>query len=364
MEDRVSGPSQDISHAAPVAEGQTHETHGEQVVEIEEPAPIQLENGRWACNHKCKDKTVYGSLSHCLMQVLTGSRCKHFCCRDGLDKPPKPSRSQCVGGNKKANILNQLTLSASITKRDVADVSDSHDKEGVRQLTQPVLKRHESMGSKRASRPGLPMPSTDIRPVSSDYGDDSLDDIPSPSVLLREAETSHMELPGASDKRRDEGDTDSLFDELLNGVQSPAAEDPAQRGIIDAGAEAMDLPQKAAHPGHSDSPSCIPLDSTLDNSQYPDFNVEPVLASPTFPDPRGEKRKNHPADEDQDNEDKKLKQCTPNIPQDEQRMAFSELAASKGDSPGIQVQPLSEQKDWGDIDPGLLDEFKDIVNFF
>ncbi|KAF2003593.1 ATP-dependent DNA helicase MER3 [Amniculicola lignicola CBS 123094] len=37
--------------------------------------PKQLDNGRWACNHKCKDKNA----------------CKHFCCRDGLDKPPKKS---------------------------------------------------------------------------------------------------------------------------------------------------------------------------------------------------------------------------------------------------------------------------------
>ena len=38
--------------------------------------PVQMENGKWACNHKCKDKT----------------RCKHLCCKEGLDKPPKPSR--------------------------------------------------------------------------------------------------------------------------------------------------------------------------------------------------------------------------------------------------------------------------------
>lgn len=35
--------------------------------------PMQLENGKWACNHPCKDKTG----------------CKHLCCKTGLDKPPK-----------------------------------------------------------------------------------------------------------------------------------------------------------------------------------------------------------------------------------------------------------------------------------
>ncbi|ORY12866.1 Sec63 Brl domain-domain-containing protein [Clohesyomyces aquaticus] len=35
--------------------------------------PKRLDNGKWACNHKCKDKNA----------------CKHMCCRTGLDKPPK-----------------------------------------------------------------------------------------------------------------------------------------------------------------------------------------------------------------------------------------------------------------------------------
>ncbi|OKL61605.1 hypothetical protein UA08_03771 [Talaromyces atroroseus] len=35
--------------------------------------PVLLDNGKYKCNHKCKDK----------------STCKHFCCREGLDKPPK-----------------------------------------------------------------------------------------------------------------------------------------------------------------------------------------------------------------------------------------------------------------------------------
>jgi Sec63 Brl domain len=38
--------------------------------------PAQLKNGKWACNHKCKAK----------------AKCKHPCCKEGLDKPPKPSK--------------------------------------------------------------------------------------------------------------------------------------------------------------------------------------------------------------------------------------------------------------------------------
>jgi ATP-dependent DNA helicase HFM1/MER3 len=37
--------------------------------------PKQLGNGKWACNHKCKDKTT----------------CKHLCCKDGVDKQTRKS---------------------------------------------------------------------------------------------------------------------------------------------------------------------------------------------------------------------------------------------------------------------------------
>ncbi|KAL1801518.1 hypothetical protein ACET3X_001860 [Alternaria dauci] len=35
--------------------------------------PVQLANGKWACNHACKDRLA----------------CKHLCCKDGMDRPPK-----------------------------------------------------------------------------------------------------------------------------------------------------------------------------------------------------------------------------------------------------------------------------------
>ncbi|CUS11806.1 unnamed protein product [Tuber aestivum] len=41
--------------------------------EAETQEPHQLPNGNWACKHKCGDK----------------SKCKHFCCREGLEKRPK-----------------------------------------------------------------------------------------------------------------------------------------------------------------------------------------------------------------------------------------------------------------------------------
>jgi ATP-dependent DNA helicase HFM1/MER3 len=45
-----------------------------------ENMPVQLPNGRWLCNHKCKDKEA----------------CKHYCCKHGLDKPPKKAAPKLV----------------------------------------------------------------------------------------------------------------------------------------------------------------------------------------------------------------------------------------------------------------------------
>ncbi|KAF2468631.1 uncharacterized protein BDR25DRAFT_394820 [Lindgomyces ingoldianus] len=55
----------------------------EKSVEEDEYEPKQLENGKWACNHKCKDK----------------KSCKHYCCKEGTDKPPKKPVKKVLATN-------------------------------------------------------------------------------------------------------------------------------------------------------------------------------------------------------------------------------------------------------------------------
>lgn len=63
--------------------------------------PRQLENGKWACNHNCKDK----------------NSCKHLCCREGLDKKPKPSKSSNSKKDaQKSPNPKQTQLSLSVSK--------------------------------------------------------------------------------------------------------------------------------------------------------------------------------------------------------------------------------------------------------
>ncbi|KAF4958417.1 hypothetical protein F66182_18311, partial [Fusarium sp. NRRL 66182] len=60
--------------------------------DTEEAQSVMLENGKYNCNHKCKDK----------------STCKHFCCREGLDRPPKMHKNARHNERSKNNI--QLPL--------------------------------------------------------------------------------------------------------------------------------------------------------------------------------------------------------------------------------------------------------------
>lgn len=54
----------------------------------------QLPNGKWACNHPCKDKDA----------------CKHLCCKQGMDKPPKkPISKQNLSTESNNNSYDRIS---------------------------------------------------------------------------------------------------------------------------------------------------------------------------------------------------------------------------------------------------------------
>ncbi|KAI9466064.1 P-loop containing nucleoside triphosphate hydrolase protein [Lactarius psammicola] len=55
--------------------------------------PEKLPNGRYRCNHPCKDK----------------SSCRHLCCRDGVKRPPPLSRQRSIGSQPRADPSNLKT---------------------------------------------------------------------------------------------------------------------------------------------------------------------------------------------------------------------------------------------------------------
>ncbi|GIZ45559.1 hypothetical protein CKM354_000872000 [Cercospora kikuchii] len=74
-------------------------------VSTEPRESVQLPNGKWTCNHACKDKTA----------------CKHgACCREGLDKKPRPPKPKDTRKNEPASDPRQTQLDLSKTKKQSA----------------------------------------------------------------------------------------------------------------------------------------------------------------------------------------------------------------------------------------------------
>ena len=101
--------------------------------ESEEHEPRQLENGNWACNHKCKDK----------------SACRHLCCNNGVPKPARKSAKKLVDHSsdivesrpKKQSDKRDMTqtkLQLSATKRKKSAEIDKID------LTQQEKKKQKT----------------------------------------------------------------------------------------------------------------------------------------------------------------------------------------------------------------------------
>ena len=178
--------------------------------------PEKLENGKWACNHKCKDKTG----------------CKHLCCREGVDKAPKPPKSAFVSAASLVDVSSitkrkdkdtqklpakKPTSSHISTKAQPADIetlnlfeepsSGGRNKKAPREL-KSLDRLHNSvvrepaapvMAQKRPSRNSTmeswltsPLSNRDVHAANSsdipstEYGGDWMANLPSPSALLED----------------------------------------------------------------------------------------------------------------------------------------------------------------------------------
>ena len=107
------------------------------VVETTNQSAVQLPNGKWACNHSCKDREA----------------CKHLCCKDGMDKPPKkkqvtksvqlsearPQRQQKLPPPKNKDIQTTLQLAApkrkALAEIEELDLTQQEKRPKVDQVT-------------------------------------------------------------------------------------------------------------------------------------------------------------------------------------------------------------------------------------
>ncbi|PBP27947.1 meiotic helicase [Diplocarpon rosae] len=76
--------------------------------------PFQMANGKWTCNHVCRNSQL----------LKNGQPCKHLCCREGLDKPRKIKRkgvmTNTTGGELEKT--SKLRLASNYDSSDLDNV--------------------------------------------------------------------------------------------------------------------------------------------------------------------------------------------------------------------------------------------------
>jgi ATP-dependent DNA helicase HFM1/MER3 len=293
--------------------------------------PEKLENGRWACNHKCKDKST------CVPQSFEPSlkptnyrRCKHFCCREGLDNPPKAGKKKSDAFAMETAGSNQLTLSGSITKR--ASQPAKQDKKS---------KRSNRIGSFDDSSE-LPLPALTVYDIpalssivdSSDYGYENFDDLPLPEDFLFGKASTRQETSsgkGLGTVEADEGvlePGDNWVDgnDIPFAVQSPQIQSPPREtncGIVDL---VTPEPQEMG-PMAEASENCA---GTKRNSAEAD--VGEVCS-------------------EENKRPKTMETSEPQINKDSEA------------EPQLTVDKSSIPQDWDDIDRAIMEEYRDCVVF-
>ncbi|PYH46886.1 putative DEAD/DEAH box DNA helicase (Mer3) [Aspergillus saccharolyticus JOP 1030-1] len=292
--------------------------------DVEDPAPMA--NGKWACNHRCKDKTV----------------CKHLCCRDGLDKPPKASKKQPCFQTGKTKGFSQTTLGVSMTKKDRSHLNELRgiNLEGgsctstrcqpQESQDYPVESEQEQLGLRERS-PRDVSRST----LSRDLSDDAFSEFPSPAALLLGDQTNT---------------------EIEDGV-------PCKGSGIDEGTPKLD-------DSWSDDDTWLAVQSPLESSTPAKKAKDKiVLTTPS----QGQTEENVKEPSVDAVREKKRKLCSSDDIQIK-RIRSSERPfvkeSNKENGPlqearqTVPAETLVVPKGWEDIDPALLEEFKDIINLF
>lgn len=317
-------------------------------------------------------------------------RCKHLCCRDGLDKPPKASWKQSTSGNQKKEEPNQPKISSSITKKDASAASskikaterrskgeDPHSSSSTVKPSEPSV----TLGSQltEIESPTSEMPSAFVlspapapRAVASsargeavefasDYGDGSFDDLPPPFALIGD-DSNLARNPSKEEKKKTNEDMEidhGIFDWTDDWIDIDEPWRPAQpttpkestRNASQHG-ETKDKPTQAVSPviiDLSELDGIDPDNGDLDSLHHLDDNKPPKRTVPFV---------------DENNQQAKRAKTQNESSSLSQKLGGILVETTLGNINNLPSPSASLSKDWDDIDPLLLDEFKDIVNFF
>lgn len=306
---------------------------------------------------------VRGIIRYSTRTELTDTRCKHFCCRDGLDKPPKASKKQPSSTTPKPDRLNQLTLSATVTKKPAQHGPLKAKADQKPYISPSVLQPSSGNYSLKPSFSSGDPSAIDVN-SSSDYGDDSLDDLPSPTALLL-GKTMEVAIQGdnktvaASNAEEDFflGE-DWLFadDEPIRLTQSAVVDPPHRDKVHTRGKWMLENNVNEIQVSLSPENSSTVEDTTVPSCDYPTGRAS------------GTKRKLSLIEVDDQTtcRVKEAKQKTERLKCSEDSNAVLLEVHEEVHDPGQSAVPGPSRvpTDWEDIDPALLDEFKDIINFF
>lgn len=330
-----------------------------------------------------KVSSLYTPTQH----VAHGYSCKHFCCREGLEKPPKPRRR--AASNRKAGNFNQLSLSAAITKRgSLGDANKGKQPEkelpalnmtkkpkGRSKSYVPKLPQRRSSSrlangdngtaKQTASKTGEKESSTQAKIFSSDFDDDSLDDLPSLSDLIRGIESSTVPADQAVSEAHRRGD--SVFDSPFAGAEPVEAADgfkeprslqtPHARDFIEISDDSSPEPGKNIFTNHGDVESSVataPLSSSSGN-------IIRLLTGKTSR-PCGTYEANLPERAETSRSPKYL------LPPLDLRHNLTHLqplsAIDSISKDQVHRTPTNSSSGWDDVDRLLLEEFKDVINHY
>ncbi|KAK2802099.1 hypothetical protein FQN50_007463 [Emmonsiellopsis sp. PD_5] len=309
-----SDPFQSVSTSRKVTSGKTTL----EVAASKAEEPVQLENGKWACNHRCKDKT------------------RHMCCRDGTDKPPKASRKQepattpnipskangaapaKSGGLTEWSKSGKPPLKTQNKARDERKDIECIDLCGNDKITKATKRPkkdpggakqsriEDSIGKSRASfeqqpeptysNPGSPVDQSlteldwlercsraEEKQSSSDYGTSWVDDLPSPGTLLR----TSMRKVQHSDNNANFGvfeDDDDIQFQGLDGDNDEDDGTTAATTVSPAAVMKMDFRAFTTPSNQScnaNNASNRPSSSTVKSSSMSGGCIDPLLLSST-----------------------------------------------------------------------------------
>ncbi|THC90901.1 hypothetical protein EYZ11_009640 [Aspergillus tanneri] len=308
------------------------------------------------------------------------------------DKPPKASKKQSGAVSQKTDKFSQMTLSASVAKKK-APMTSSHGQQHTTNGSESLTTEQEQCPSLITFDPSSV--SSDFGPgndtsnpsvlngdYSSDYGDDSLDDLPSPSALLlgmvvRTTSPDNGKSIRVSNAEEDMfiGDDWLFTDEPLHLTQAaPLAKSPQRSrgdGQRSVGGDKIEGSTKEA----LQKDALEPRNNIRDKNAQEHSDTAVLARALSLDDSGGTKRKLAATDPNQQSKDRegrpkrnKTETSTHNSSPHHQEDDDNATEQSNGGHPDRQYMDISGPSampaDWEGIDPTLLNEFKDIIDFF